>query len=373
MGIRVAPSREESLSAQTLESVGRLKEIASAFEKSRIRPLWESTSDSSFGIHAVEESMFGPENIVGVGIGEKSSGGITTGELCIKVFTEVKAHPDWVSEECIVPDIWEGSRIDVEAIGPVEAFGMSPGFNAPNGYLNPRQRFRSPLFGGVSIGQYPLVTAGTLGCLCTSAELNEPVLMLSNNHVLAATNNAKNGDLIIQPARYDNGKPPGDTVAQLFDFVPIAFEGKDNYVDAALAKPDKKIKLSPEIQGIGKIREVVGGVEVNTRVKKMGRTTHLTLGTTKSVGGTYRVSYGPAGKAILKDQILITGSNSTPFSAGGDSGSLVLDQRNRALGLLFAGTPSHSIANPIITVLSKFSEFGKKIKHLEIITSMDDE
>jgi len=53
---------------------------------------------------------------------------------------------------------------------------------------------------------------------------------------------------------------------------------------------------------------------------------------------------------------------------------LVVDQRNRAVGLLFAGTPSHTLANPITTtVLSKFSEYGKKIRDLKIITSMDGE
>lgn len=219
---------------------------------------------------------------------------------------ELKAHPDWVSEECIMPDIWESNHIDVEAIGPVEAFGLSLGFTAQDGYLNLRQRFRSSISSDVSIDQYPLDTTGTLACLCTASELNEPVVMLSNNHVLAAaTNSARNGDPIDQPGRYDNGKAPIDRVAELFDFVPIAFEGRNNYVDAAVAKPDKNVKLSPEIQGIGKILEIVNEVEINTQLKKMERATQLTKGTAKSVGGTFRVIYGPAGKAVLKDHIVI--------------------------------------------------------------------
>ena len=57
------------------------------------------------------------------------------------------------------------------------------------------------------------------------------------------------------------------------------------------------------------------------------------------------------------DQILITDGR---FSQGGDSGSLVVTQSNgrddrRPVGLLIAGSNTHTIANPIDLVLDLFS------------------
>ena len=40
-------------------------------------------------------------------------------------------------------------------------------------------------------------------------------------------------------------------------------------------------------------------------------------------------------------------------SKAGDSGSLVLDEENRAVGLLFAGSEEFTVINPIKTVLDK--------------------
>jgi hypothetical protein len=369
MVIETASSVEGNVPSDKKEKIQNLNQVVKSFEKEKIRPLWDRTSKSSFGIQAVEGTKFGPENIVAIGIGKKSTGGRPTGDLCIKVFTEVKAHPDWVSEESMIPDIWEGSKVDVEAIGHIEAFGLSLGFAAPQGFLNPRQRFRNPIPCGVSIG-HTSVTAGTLGCLCTSSEANEPVLVLSNNHVLAASNAGKEGDPIIQPGSADNGRSSNDIVARLHDFVPLVFDGADNFTDAALAKPEPDVKFSPGIQGIGSVRGVVDDVEDGTLVKKMGRTTQLTEGIISEPRITAaRVGMREAGTAVFADIIGIEGRVG-PFSTGGDSGSLILDQRNRAVGLLFAGSDRRTLAIPIATALSKFSETDKGIQDLRIITNM---
>ena len=63
------------------------------------------------------------------------------------------------------------------------------------------------------------------------------------------------------------------------------------------------------------------------------------------------------GTARFIDQILITDGR---FSQGGDSGSLVVTQSSgqddrRPVGLLFAGSNTHTIANPIDLVLDLFS------------------
>ena len=51
-------------------------------------------------------------------------------------------------------------------------------------------------------------------------------------------------------------------------------------------------------------------------------------------------------------KVVIVGRTGQPFSAAGDSGSLILERgTNRAIGLLFGGSPSHTIANHIGDVL----------------------
>lgn len=87
---------------------------------------------------------------------------------------------------------------------------------------------------------------------------------------------------------------------------------------------------------------------------KYGRTTGQTKGRISAINATVNVNYGAPGVARFVDQIIITGS----FSAGGDSGSLIVIQKGanerKPVGLLFAGSANTTIANPIDFVLERF-------------------
>jgi hypothetical protein len=79
------------------------------------------------------------------------------------------------------------------------------------------------------------------------------------------------------------------------------------------------------------------------------------LGRITGVHATIDVSYR-TGTARFEDQIVISGDG---FSAGGDSGSLIVTKGvllgdRRPVGLLFAGSPSTTLANPIDVVLDRF-------------------
>ena len=84
-------------------------------------------------------------------------------------------------------------------------------------------------------------------------------------------------------------------------------------------------------------------------VKKTGRTTHFTTGRVTALNATVNVGYGGGKVAKFVNQII-----TTDMSAGGDSGSLVLDWQNRPVGLLFAGSSVATILNPIATVQLAF-------------------
>ena len=87
--------------------------------------------------------------------------------------------------------------------------------------LNPRERFRPNIPAGVSIGHYA-VTAGTLGAVVFDNNTGEP-LILSNNHVLANSNQGAIGDAILQPGTTDHGLRPDDVVAKLHRFEMLRF------------------------------------------------------------------------------------------------------------------------------------------------------
>ncbi len=60
-----------------------------------------------------------------------------------------------------------------------------------------------------------------------------------------------------------------------------------------------------------------------------------------------------SGVATFNKQIFVKSLSVNPFSDGGDSGSLIVTSGSkRPVGLLFAGSASHTIANPILTVMS---------------------
>ena len=92
---------------------------------------------------------------------------------------------------------------------------------------------------------------------------------------------------------------------------------------------------------------------LNLLVKKAGRTTQRTRGRISGVNATVKVNYGPSGAALFRGQVVIVSLASAPFSQGGDSGSLIVtDAGAKPVGLLFAGSVSHTIANPIRSVLA---------------------
>ena len=122
-----------------------------------------------------------------------------------------------------------------------------------------------------------------------------------------------------------------------------------NKVDGAIAKAHTANLLSRDILHIGPPNGTAAAA-FDMRVHKFGRTTSYTVGHITSIATDVTVGYD-AGDFKFEDQIIIVGDQGS-FSAAGDSGSLILErQTNKAVGLLFAGSASHTIANHIADVL----------------------
>ena len=142
------------------------------------------------------------------------------------------------------------------------------------------------------------MTAGTLGAWVHCGE-SEAYFILSNNHVLASSNDAELGDAIRQPGPADGGTGD-DEVAQLTEFVRIHFEAEPNAqtnkVDAAVAEVLSAELVELEIPAIGHICGF-RDFELGDRVRKTGRTTETTEGLVVTVEATSRINYGPGKRA----------------------------------------------------------------------------
>jgi len=240
-------------------------------------------------------------------------------------------------------------EVDVRYIGQVQK-RQAPWY---------QQRCR-PVRIGCSVAHFK-VTAGTVGAFVQSA--GEAAMVLSNNHVLANENDASVGDAILQPGPYDGGQNPADQIATLTQFVPINF-ASPNTVDCAVAAVAAGIAFdSKNLDQIGQLSGVrPSPVDNGDTVAKVGRTTGVTHGTVVSFElDNVTVGYDN-GSATFDGQIEIEGAGTFPFSQGGDSGSLVVDQENQAVALLFAGAETGgsngqglTYANPIAAVLQALS------------------
>jgi hypothetical protein len=231
---------------------------------------------------------------------------------------------------------------------------------------------------------------GTLGSLWTETGVPNPVI-LSNNHVLDKSDTGKVGDAIIQPLQSACLAPTAPiplTVAHLTQAAPIkpvanepgACPGSTaplcghapKNVDAAIAEIiPGQVDLSGSILDLGpagatsiapappsKVLPMpVPGIGL--AVSKSGRTTGLTCSTIQSINNSFQIDYDavcgdttPAFTAIFTNQVAVNGGS---FSAGGDSGSLIVaTSTSRPVALLYGGNNVSTVANPISDVITAF-------------------
>jgi len=207
--------------------------------------------------------------------------------------------------------------------------------------------------------------SGTLGALVTRGGVD---FILSNNHVLARSDQAIAGEPITQPGLVDNSCTPATPVANFTQKVKL--KNNPNNIapaDAALAQV-----ISGEVDPTGAILQlgaVTGGLAqpappastivapaIGMQVAKSGRTTGLTCDLIEATNVTVQVRY--ENTCGSKTTFLVTYDNqveiaSGTFSAAGDSGSLIVNALTaEPVALLFAGDNTSTIANPIQAVLA---------------------
>lgn len=233
-------------------------------------------------------------------------------------------------------------------------------------------------------------TYGTLGGIVKNRR-NGDLLILSCNHVLANINKGEIGDKIIYlnentelPKQKDikflnffnNNKirkiyNPME-IGNLVKYKEIKYPPYTNDIDAAIAtirdidniKVDENINsgLFVDFKGFYNNEFIISNL-TNKKVFKIGATTGKTVGRIVDVCGSHWFPYETKKQFCFHKQreasfnnviSIETEQSEKPFAQPGDSGSIIYDENNYAVGLLFAGSASTTYAVPISTVLEFF-------------------
>ena len=238
------------------------------------------------------------------------------------------------------------------------------------------------ILGGLSGANTNLTNeSGTIGYFCTrksKLSRRKEVHLLSNSHVFAdlRRSNVDESDLIMQPS-------PGEAtstrpIGSLVNFSALRFADMDqpNHIDAAIARLWTPCAHKPVIPLIGAVKGYVrkADVEPGESARKFGRTTGYTEGHVFSIYLDIWIRYARTGQsAFFQNQFLIEPDSPefTKFVEKGDSGSLLVDAKQNALGLIFGGMTklpdslqkpaasdvkridSYGVANPISEVLDR--------------------
>jgi hypothetical protein len=286
-------------------------------------------------------------NIHAVGVGLLGGG-----EYCIQVFINDANKEMWAgSGAAALPDSYRGIPlvlIEMPMAGFLSDADLSPSV-AGDQYPNGIREHQEVIVGGISGANTNLTgQSGTIGYFCTRKSRlprRKEIHLLSNSHVFADLRRTEvdEGDLIMQPSP---GEPASNRpIGALVNFSALKFDGdikEPNHIDAAIAKLWGPHQHKPVIPLIGAVKGYVEkkDIGIGEAARKFGRTTGYTEGSIFSIYLDIWIRYDRTGQsAFFQNQFLIEPSlpKFTKFVSKGDSGSLVVDARQHAVGLIFAG------------------------------------
>jgi hypothetical protein len=202
------------------------------------------------------------------------------------------------------------------------------------------QRAR-PALGGDSIGHYR-GGAATLGCLAQDRQERGRVYILCDRSGLCpAAFSPRAGDPIVQPGIVDGGNPATDIIAEIARWAVVRDDPPNAAanISAALAAVRGLTDVSPELRGRGFLRGV--------RQARSGQPV-FAVGRTGGVLSGVRNTPGPDGAVPIPFGEVIECS---AMLGPGDSGAILVDAENYALGLGFAGNDQISLFHPMQRVL----------------------
>lgn len=307
----------------------------------------------------IEQQHLGKGGCHTVAIGYNEEAGEDTGDIAVVCYVgrKLPAGRLVAQGQAVIPPVVQIGQIsvltDVQEMPPprdLRLYRHQRDAYTSQRVTSHRQCHDAPIPGGVQIAPKGAPWVGTLsGALRYQASGGWRYGALTNAHVSGM--NAE-GKQMCQPSGNSGW------FAKIHRVVDIRFDGQPNYIDAAILdveRTDGKFSpvthtVQPVQLDIGKLKPSIKKPQLGDRVIKSGRTTGVTRGRCVGVEATSHVGY-EEGTAKFERQLIVR-ADSGEFSAGGDSGSLVLFESTRQpWGLLFAGGGGQTICNPIGFVL----------------------
>ncbi len=289
-------------------------------------------------------------NIHAVGIGLLAGGG--SGEqYCIQVFVNDANQELWAGSGATpLPNSYRGIPLVLIEM-PVAAFLSDAVISSPAAweqFPNGIREHQEVIIGGISGANSNLTgQSGTIGYFCTRksrfSRLKE-IHLLSNCHVFAdlQKTTVDDDDLIMQPSPGEPGS--NRPIGSLVNFSALKFEGAvtdPNHIDAAIAKLWAPQQHKPLLPFIGAVKGYVKkqDIKLGEGARKFGRTTGYTEGRIFSINLDIWIRYDRTRQsAFFENQLLVEPASAfQKFVAKGDSGSLLVDEKQHAIGLIFGG------------------------------------
>jgi len=334
------------------------------------------------------------DGVMGIGFGQKSKDGKFLPDICIVVFVKEKKETGQVPADQLIPPYFEGYPTDVMKVQqgrPLACTGGDAEYDHMMGGIQvcvaKRKMIPDPAHPGQQMVQYE-TSLGTMSCIVRRRGDTDRtnVYLLSNHHVLFGANGAN--DSVYHPYPDGTGKPSTTLgpVQNLTFYSSEAFPaGSANtyFVDCAIARIDidctcwgthctkDQIKYNPgkvvyqddtntvHQVDITDIRNVIADTGIiGQKVYKYGSVTKRTAGFVRHVNTTVNIfnddgSAGPVGYNSIGIEFDTSSTSNGLNCAGnpclaeeGDSGSPILDEQGRIIGILFLG-PHKPIPNPL--------------------------
>ncbi|MCP4632622.1 MAG: trypsin-like serine protease [candidate division Zixibacteria bacterium] len=288
--------------------------------------------------------------VIDVGVGFKEKDGELTKEVGFIVYVEEKKTENELPAEHIVPHEIDGVKTDVVKIKTT-------------------RNIVRPIRGGVKMDSEGSSGSGTLGCMATHPE--HKTVLLTNHHVLYNqyydTDSGVKRDIKVGQ--------PGISCSwccecNVIGLVKNSKRRKNDNVDCGIAKINKsdishinEINGGKPIKGIAPLKAdpVTGNmvpVFVGEKVKKTGATSNFTEGEVTKIGIPVNVKEEDGSHTPFVDQIEFIHKDGTSkkFADQGDSGSVVLNDDDKVVGLIMSArceeTPYDGQANNIHNVVS---------------------
>jgi hypothetical protein len=214
---------------------------------------------------------------------------------------------------------------------------------------------------------------GTLGSLLVRGGTQ---YILSADHVLARSGAGVAGDPIVEPGLIDTNCSSSQTTT-VANLTQGSFANNTGTVDGAIAQVvSGAVNSGGNILLLGSSTDASGvpvpgapnggsgqAASVNLAVAKSGRTTGLTCSTVSATNVSVSVAYttncngsGTKFTVFYNNQVDVVGGD---FSGAGDSGSLIVTQSNATpVALLYAGSNTDTVGNPVSDVLNFFASGG---------------